>query len=223
MMVVVAGVPGHAQDETPPVAAAAAKTMTGAWEFSNARRDKTCTMTFQSDAAPGGRKLETGPACAANFPSLKSVTGWSLGADDLLKFFDNKGTLILEFFEVEGGLFEGERRGEGIFFLQNQAAAGGSERTAEQVFGGWSFSRNANDLICALTLGNTPAGQGRYRLQVEPGCDAAIAAFAPQAWRMDRGELVISGRGGEWRFEEDNATTWIRIPASAGPLQLMKK
>ena len=136
--------------------------------------------------------------------------------------FDDKGDKLIEFFEVEGGLFEGERRGEGIFFLQNQArrVAGA---TADQMFGDWSLSRNANAAICGLSLANVPAGQGRFRLQVKSGCDGAVTAFAPLTWRMDRGELVIIGRGGEWRFEEDSATTWIRIPASAGPLQLLKK
>ena len=233
IFVVVCGVPAYAQSKAPadetvttgeaPPAAPSAKTMTGAWEFSNARRDKTCGMTFQNDAAPGGQKLELGPNCATIFPSIKSAAGWSLAADDTLTLFDDKGGKLIEFFEVEGGLFEGERRGEGIFFLQNPDTAGGKERTAEQVFGDWSLSRNANDAICGLTLDNTPAGQGRYRLKVKPGCNAAVAAFAPSLWLMDRGELVIFGRDGEWRFEENSATTWIRIPASAGPLQLMKK
>ncbi len=235
MLVAAFGAPAYAQspskapaDETvttsePAPTGAPAKTMTGVWEFSNAPRDKSCAVTFQSENPPGGRKVELGPTCAELFPSLKTAAAWSLGSDDLLTLFDDKGAKLIEFFEVEGGLFEGERRGEGIFFLQNQAAASVKEPTAEQMFGDWSLSRNASVSICALTLENAPAGQGRLRLQVKSGCDAAVTAFAPLAWRMDRGELVVSGRNGEWRFEEDSSTTWIRIPASAGPLQLMKK
>ena len=102
MLVAVFGVPAHAQskapaDETVTASEAApagttAKTMTGVWEYSNARRDKSCTLTFLRDSPPGGSKLEFGPTCAAVFPSLKSAAAWSLGSDDLLRCSTTRAT-----------------------------------------------------------------------------------------------------------------------------------
>jgi hypothetical protein len=58
---------------------------------------------------------------------------------------------------------------------------------------------------------------------VRPPCDAAIAAFAPATWRLDRDQIVLSGRGGNGRVTESDPTTWERIPLSTDPLLLMKQ
>ena len=44
----------------------AAKEMVGAWEISNAPRDKTCPLTFRLDPAGGGYKLELDEACGTD-------------------------------------------------------------------------------------------------------------------------------------------------------------
>ena len=56
---------------------------------------------------------------------------------------DAKGEPILEFTEVEGGMYEAERRGEGILFMQTAAAAAPAQRTAEEMIGEWSVVRGA--------------------------------------------------------------------------------
>src|SRR5262245_19412394 len=71
----------HAQGD-PPVSDAAKDLVGGAWEISNSDRDKRCPVTFSTDAAPGGFKLELDPACA--IPPLKNVVAWALGAKDVL-------------------------------------------------------------------------------------------------------------------------------------------
>ena len=41
---------------------------------------------------------------------------------------------------------------------------------------------------------------------------------------MDRGQLLmLSPKGGIWRFEENDPTTWMRIPAARQPLALVKQ
>ena len=47
-----------------PAPSDAAKAMVGAWEISNAARDKTCPLAFKLDAGAGGFKLELDPAAA---------------------------------------------------------------------------------------------------------------------------------------------------------------
>src|SRR5439155_485275 len=60
----------------------AAKEMVGAWEISNAPRDKTCPVSFKLDPGAGGFKLELDEACGAAFPALKDVVVWTLGPND---------------------------------------------------------------------------------------------------------------------------------------------
>jgi hypothetical protein len=41
---------------------------------------------------------------------------------------------------------------------------------------------------------------------------------------MDNGELVLqSARGQTWRFEENDANTWQRLPESADPILLVRQ
>src|SRR3954469_12343794 len=108
---------GGARAQTPPAQLSeAAKSVIGSWEISNAERDKRCPVIFSSDAAAGGMKLELDPACMTAFPPFKDVVAWGMGVRDALRLLDAKGATILELSEVESGIWEGERRGEGLFF-----------------------------------------------------------------------------------------------------------
>ena len=55
----------------------------------------------------------------------------------------------LEMSEVESGIFEGERRGEGLYFMQPQGAATIPVRTPEQMFGDWNFLREIDKPLCS--------------------------------------------------------------------------
>ncbi len=212
--------PGRGLAQTPQ--SDAVKAMLGAWELSNADRDKICMITFRPESAPGGRKLDFDKACAEVFALTKGVTAWTLGANDTLRFVDAKGKAVLEVSEVESGMFEGERAGEGLYFLQNLAAASAAARPAEQMSGDWAVMREADKPICIITFSKTAAGDGTLKLK--PGCDATVAAFNPSSWHMERGELVMSAaRGGVWRFEESDAVTWHRITDDADSVMLVRQ
>jgi hypothetical protein len=71
----------------------AEQAMVGAWEISNAARDKTCPLTFTVDAGEGGFKLELDPGCRTAFPSLKDVAAWAIGHTEEILF--EKHTLDL--------------------------------------------------------------------------------------------------------------------------------
>ncbi|HVY57834.1 MAG TPA: AprI/Inh family metalloprotease inhibitor [Xanthobacteraceae bacterium] len=214
------GAPARAQS---PSSEEAVRSVLGTWEISNADRDKTCTVTFKNENGAGGLKLDLDKPCSGNFPQMKEVVAWSIGTNDVVRLVDRHGKPVLEFSEVESGMYEAERPGEGLFFMQSPAAAGPPEATAEQMTGTWTFARNAGKPICTLTLTNSPARDG-LALTLAPGCDGTISQFAPSAWEMDRGELVLkSPRGQTWRFEQTDATTWQRVPESIDPLLLTKK
>lgn len=207
----------------------APKTMTGTWEISNADRDKICAVTFRSEAAPKtdgalSSKLDLDKNCAAAMPFIRGAVAWNIGAKDVLRLIDAKGSSLLEFFEVESGMYEGERRGEGIFFMQSLAAANKPARTAAQVFGEWNVTRGRRT-ICTMTLSDATAGDDGFTVVLKAGCDTLVTRFNPNTWRLDKGELVLSSEKGDtWRFEEGDApSTWRRIPERAGRVQLVRK
>src|SRR4051794_1468293 len=69
--------------------------MVGAWEISNADRDKICTVTLTADRAPHGLKLTFDPACAEAFEVTKDVSAWRLDKDGL-HFVDAKGQALID-------------------------------------------------------------------------------------------------------------------------------
>jgi hypothetical protein len=223
LAVVVAVVPWAPDRASAQSASEAAKAMVGAWEISNAERDRRCTVTFSADTAPGGLKLELDPGCAEVFPPLKDVTAWRILADNgPLRLLDAKGVSVLEFSEVESGMYEAERPGEGIYFMQTQAAAAVPVRTPEQMLGSWSFMQEADKPLCGLDLSNAAAG-AEFKLSIKPGCSAKIAALALSTWKLEGDQLVLSGEGGTWRFVESDINIWERIPPSTDPMLLIRQ
>jgi Protease inhibitor Inh len=206
-----------------PAPSDAAKAMVGAWEISNAARDKTCPLTFKLDPAGAGFKVELEESCGTAFPSLKDVVAWAIGPNDAVRLFDSKGALVLDFTEVESHMYEAERRGEGLFFMRTQAAIKAATVTPEQLFGEWTLAQEMEKPLCKLSLSKALVGADSYRIVVRPGCTAAIADLAFSTWRLESNELLLSGRAGPWRFSESDANTWERIPPSADPMVLMRQ
>src|SRR5262245_26509332 len=106
------------QPEQPPPAASgdAVKNMVGAWEFTNSGRDKTCTVRFRNEAAASGMKVEFDRGCTTLFAFVTGVVGWTIAENDFLRLVDAGGQPLLEFSEVESGIFEAPKQGEGILF-----------------------------------------------------------------------------------------------------------
>jgi hypothetical protein len=200
-----------------------AQRMIGSWEFSNADRDRTCTATFKNDRGPAGLKVEFDANCVNLFPLVRDVAAWKFPDNDLLYLLDAKGKSIVEFSEVEDGIFEAPTPGVGVLFLQNAVAAGAPPKPPEQVTGDWAIVRKGGSPVCQLTLGMTKASDG-FGIAVKPGCDAAIARLNFTQWRIDRDELMlVPSRGNPWRFEEIDTTTWRRVPESADQITLVRQ
>jgi hypothetical protein len=208
---------------TPAAPSDAVKAMAGKWEFSNADRDKVCSIVFRTDpAAAGSMKLEFDQACYGHFPFIKEVVGWRLNENDFLRLLNAKGKSVLEFSEVENKMFEAPRSGEGILFIQSLAAVV-PDVTTEQMNGEWTIVRGTGKVICTLTFSGTAVGDS-FALKLAPGCDPLVARFNPVSWRIDRGGLTLSSaRGDTWLFEADDPANWHRIPPTNDPVLLVRK
>nr|WP_249158237.1 AprI/Inh family metalloprotease inhibitor [Bradyrhizobium jicamae] len=211
--------PARAQD-----ASTLKKDMIGQWELATTERSKTCVVTLKGDAAAGGFKLELEPACAAALPFTKEITAWSIkGLGDIVRLQSANGESVIDFTEVESGIFEGLRTNEGVYILQNLAAARSLAKSMDQMIGDWSMVRGNGQAICSLVLTNTDAGSDNFQVFVKGKCDPAIAAFNPSLWRLDHGQmLLMSAKGETWAFEADDNAQWRRVPDSADPLIMLR-
>jgi Protease inhibitor Inh len=211
--------PARAQD-----AATLKKDMVGQWELSTTERNKTCVVTLKGDSSPQGLKLELEPGCAAALPFTKDIAAWNIKGLDIVRLQDATGQPVIDFTEVESGIFEGMRTGEGIYILQNLVAARSLAKSMDQMIGDWAMVRGNGQPICGLTLTNTEATPDNFEVFLKPRCDPAVAAFAPAVWRLERGELLLMSKSGEaWRFEADDNAQWRRVPDSADPLIMVRQ
>lgn len=198
--------------------------MVGQWELSTAGRDKTCVVTLKGDSTPQGLKLELDKGCADALPFTKSIATWSVKGLDIVRLQDAKGQSVIDVTEVESGIFEGLRQGEGVYLLQNLAAARALSKSADQLIGDWAMVRGSGKSVCGLTLTNTETAPENFAVYLKPRCDPLVAAFAPTVWRIERGELLLlSAKGEIWRFEADDNAQWRRVPDSADPLILTRQ
>jgi hypothetical protein len=201
------------------------KAMIGQWELATTDRSKTCVVTLKNDAAPQGFRLDLEPGCAAALPFAKDITAWSIkGLDDIVRLQNAAGESVVDFTEVETGIFEGLRQGEGVYILQNLAAARSLAKSMDQMIGDWAMVRSNGNAICGLTLTNTDAGNDNFQVFLKPKCDSVVAAFAPTQWRLDHGQMILfSERGETWRFEADDNAQWRLVPDSADPLIMLRQ
>src|SRR6185295_5886537 len=217
-----AGSPARAQD-----AGNLKKDMIGQWELATTESSKTCVLTLKGDAAQGagqGMKLELERGCAAALPFTKDIAAWSVKGLDLVRLQNAAGEAVIDFTEVEAGIFEGLKSGEGVYILQNLAAARSLAKSMDQMIGDWSMVRGNGATICGLTLTNNDAGHDNFQVFLKPKCDSAVAAFAPTQWRLEHGQMLLTSDNGEtWRFEADDNAQWRLVPDSANPLIMLRQ
>jgi hypothetical protein len=200
------------------------KDMIGQWELATTERSKTCVVTLKPDTTPQGMRLELERGCAAALPFTKEIASWNIkGLGDIVRLQDAAGQPVIDFTEVESGIFEGLRTGEGVYILQNLAAARSLAKSMDQMIGDWAMVRGNGQAVCGLTLTNTEASQDNFQVFLKPKCDPAVAAFAPTQWRLDHGRmLLMSANGQTWQFEADDNAQWRRVPDSADPLIMIR-
>lgn len=208
-----------ASAQTPPVLGESAKAMLGDWEFSNAARDKICTATFKRDSVKVGFKVSFDANCAAQFPLVEKIAGWRLPEDDNLFLLDAAGQPLVEFSEVESGIFEAPTPGVGVLFLQHAEAAGPAPKKPPDLAGDWVVTRRGA-AICTLALAASSFGDG-FGLTLEPGCDAALKFTH---WRLDGSELMLMpATGTPWRFVEAEGGNWQRVAGGSDQIMLVRQ
>jgi hypothetical protein len=169
-------------------------------------------------------KLELEPGCAAALPFTKDIIAWSIKGLDIVRLQDASGEAVVDFTEVETGIFEGVRQNEGVYILQNLAAARSLAKSMDQMIGDWAMVRGNGNTICGLTLTNTDAGNDNFQVFLKPKCDPLVTAFAPTQWRLEHGQIILfSDKGETWRFEADDNAQWRLVPDSADPLILLRQ
>ena len=197
--------------------------MVGQGERSTTERSKTCVVTMKNEGAAQALKLELEPGCAEALPFTKDITAWSVKGLDIVRLQDAAGQPVIDFTEVESGIFEGLRQGEGVYILQNLAAARSLAKSMDQMIGDWQMVRGNGRPVCGLTLTNTEATGDNFQVFLKPKCDPAVAAFAPVQWRLERGQIILMSKTGEtWQFEADDNAQWRRVPDTADGLIMLR-
>jgi len=200
------------------------KDMIGQWELSTADRSKTCVVTLKTNPSSQGLKLELEPSCAASLPFTKQITAWNIKGLDIVRLQDATGGAVIDFTEVETGIFEGVRSNEGVYILQNLAAARSLAKSMDQMIGDWAMVRGNGATICGLTLTNNDAGNDNFQVFLKPKCDTEVASFAPTQWRLEHGQILLMSDNGEtWHFEADDNAQWRLVPDGANPLIMLRQ
>lgn len=213
------GAPLRAQDAT-----TLKKDMVGQWELSTTERSKTCVVTLKPDSSAQGLKLDLEPGCPKALPFTRDIAAWTIKGFDIVRLQDAAGLPVIDFTEVESGIFEGLRTGEGVYILQNLAAARSLAKSMDQMIGDWSIMRGSGRTICGLTLTNTEVSPDNFAVFLKPRCDPLVAGFKPTQWRLERGEMLLMSASGEiWHFEADDNAQWRRVPDSADSLILVRQ
>jgi hypothetical protein len=181
-------------------------------------------VTMKPDSTQQGLKLELEPGCPAALPFTKDISAWSVAGLDIVRLQNSKGESVIDFTEVETGIFEGVRSGEGVYILQNLAAARSLAKSMDQMIGDWAMVRGNGNTVCGLVLTNNDAGHDNFQVFVKPKCDPAIANFAPTQWRLEHGQIMlIADNGDTWHFEADDNAQWRLVPDSADPLIMLRQ
>lgn len=205
-------------------AATLKKDMVGQWELATTERSKTCVVTLSSEPAAKGHKLALEPDCAKTLPFTKDITAWDVRGLDIVRLETADGEPVIDFTEVESGIFEGHRDGEGIYILQNLVAARSLAKSMDQMIGDWAMVRGNGRQVCGLTLTNTEATADNFQAFLKPRCDPQVAGFGPTMWRLDHGAMLLVAPSGEtWRFEADDNAQWRKMPDSADPLIMLRQ
>ena len=74
-----------------------------------------------------------------------------------------------------------------------------------------------------LSLTDQPAASETFVMRVDANCDATIARFAPVAWRLERGDVLLLAKNGDkLRFGRQEGGDWMKIPDTPRPLVMSR-
>ena len=193
----------------------AAARMAAPFRLSSADGARSCGFTLKPDASGPGLAVEFDRAACADIGFSAQVAAWLPDPSGSIRLLNAQGRTVAEFTEGTGGSYEALREGDGVYFLANPALAEGTEIKTEEVVGDWDLARQAGAPVCRVTLLDSPAKGGGFRLNVASGCDAALLRFGPTAWDIEGGASVI-------RFARQEDGGWARTPERGRPLLMTR-
>ncbi|MEP9349270.1 AprI/Inh family metalloprotease inhibitor [Xanthobacter sp. KR7-225] len=203
----------------------AAEQKAGAYVLSSADGDRKCPITLKAEAAGAGLAVQFDKAaCAATIGFSVQISGWLPDASGALRLLTAQGRTVAEFTEATGGSYEALREGDGVYFLINPSIVDVPEVTQAEVVGDWDLATSPGTPLCRWSLTQTPAPKGGFALQVAPGCAPAVARLGAAVWRLDGGNILVSGASGgpAIRFARQEDGSWARVPERGRPLLLSR-
>lgn len=197
----------------------AARALASNYQLTDGVGERKCAITLESKTATGGLTLSYDrAACRALFPHLAEVSAWQPAPAGGINFVTSKGTVVTEFSEGVGGVYEAIRENDGVYFLTNLKIADTSETKIDDVAGDWSLSRPDGPTICRITLTKEVAGSNLFAIRIASGCDSAITAFGPASWQLSNGDVVLYSKEGDViRLGKNWEGVFARVPDQKNP------
>jgi hypothetical protein len=214
-----------AAQQPPAVDPADLRALAANYQLSNADGERKCPITLDPEpAGPGFTLKYEREACVKLFAFLAEVRAWRPGPAGSIRFVRQDGRMIAEFTEGVDGEYEAIREGDAVYFLANLQFVDPKELAQPaDVIGDWTVARPNGPPLCRLHFSDQPSQDEGYQLRVEPGCDPALASFAPVSWRLDRGDVVLQSQTGDkLRFGRREGGGWAKVPERPGPLVMTR-
>lgn len=192
----------QANDPGPGDATAAAPYF-GAWWFdADDGAASLCRIDLLATGGYGQFDLIVPSDCKAEFPLLKTVSGWQGG--DGVRLATGMGGAALTLTRQADGRLAGLEDGL-AYLMQRDDSTPGSAEDAERLAGDYRLWRpDEPTAICHLTLGADADGGG-YALAQGKGCAAAFGLKTVNSWRPVDGKaakgwmIALLDRAGETR------------------------
>lgn len=221
--------------QKPPAAPAAPKIdpamreagarMAGDFRLTSADGTRACAFTLKPDASGSALTVDFDKEACAVIGFSGQVSAWLPDPSGSIRLLNAQGRTVAEFTEGAGGSYEALKEGDGVYFLTNPSVADATEVNVEEVVGDWDLSRTAGAPVCRWTLQNVPAGKGEGRIvSVAAGCDSSMLRFAPVAWDIEGGNILVRGvaSGAMIRFARQEDGSWARTPERGRPLLMTR-
>lgn len=215
----------------------AATSLADVYQLTNADGDHVCPVTLLAQPRkPDPALKKTDPhaaafdialdktACSAAILFSVDIASWTPGPGNSIQLNTHDGKLLAEFTEGVGGNWEALREGDGVYFLVNQRIADQSTQAQpSELFGVWDLGRAIGHPTCRVRFSDAPARPDAYRLDPDAGCNLLFGRFAPERWRLERGDLVMeAASGAKLRFAPSEEGGWGKVPEDNRPLFLTR-
>lgn len=208
-----------------PAVREAGARLAGAFQLTSADGARACAFTLKPDAGGPGLAVDFDRDACGVIAFSSQVVAWLPDPSGSIRLINAQGRTVAEFTEASGGSYESLREGDGVYFLASPNAVDTTELKVEEVVGDWDLARTAGTPVCRVTLlEETAAGGTGHRLAIAPGCDSALLRFAPVAWDIEGGNILVRGEGSGAliRFARQEDGGWARTPERGRPLLMTR-